>query len=241
MKRFITLALGGLFALATSAWANGPLGCCVTGHCITPPCSTPECSCPCDGHHHCSCRKVESAHKLIAELSACTCCDRISAARKLGHRWNADFCCTPEVLDALVHALQCDPCWEVRRAAAWSIGMQGARNQTGVLALYVASKLDPHYMVRDKAAEALDIMLLCERPCFKELFKAADELVKALRGKYKPGTPECVAIFATCCAEAGIHLEERVPPPPPVPAVATIAEASPPALIAAPARRMPIR
>src|SRR5437588_400219 len=84
-------------------------------------------------------------------------CERIKAVKKLGHRLHADFCCDPAVLETLIAALQCDKCWEVRRAAAWAIQSQNARTEEGVLALYIASKLDPHYLVRVAAAEALDI------------------------------------------------------------------------------------
>jgi hypothetical protein len=115
------------------------------------------------------------------------CCDRIKAAENLGSRLHADFCCTPEVLSALTGALANDPCWEVRRAAAWSIAHQKARTEEGVLALYLASKLDPHYLVRDAANDALGILLVCRRECFKDVFAHGDEMVKALRGHYKPG------------------------------------------------------
>jgi hypothetical protein len=141
---------------------------------------------------------------LIAELNACNCCDRITAARHLGHRLLVDACCDPEILDALTRALQCDSCWEVRRAAAWSIGLQNARTESAVLALYVSSRLDPHYLVRDSAADALDVLLVCRKPCFKDLFTAADALVKELKGKYRPGTPDCLAVFQGCCTACGI-------------------------------------
>jgi hypothetical protein len=140
----------------------------------------------------------EKAHRLIDQLAHGACCARIKAAKKLGCRLHADFCCAPEVLAALARALQCDSCWEVRRAAAWSIAMQDARVPVGVLALYVASKLDPHYLVRDKATEALGILLLCRESCFKTLLANADELVKRLRGKYRPGVSSCVLLIDEC-------------------------------------------
>jgi hypothetical protein len=115
------------------------------------------------------------------------CCDRIKAAENLGSRIHADFCCVPEVLSALTNALANDPCWEVRKAAAWSIAGQKARTEEGVMALYLASKLDPHYLVRDAATDALGVLLVCRQECFKDLFAHGDELVKALRGKYRPG------------------------------------------------------
>src|SRR5262249_25411451 len=155
---------------ASLAWAGGLCGRDCTGTCKPIPSpSCPDCGNPCDrGIHICTCGKSKRARCLIDELNADTCCERIQAARKLGCRLHADFCCDPEVLSALVHALLCDPCWEVRRAAAWSIAMQKARTDFGVLALYVASKIDSHYLVRDKAAEALDILTLCRKDCFKE-------------------------------------------------------------------------
>jgi hypothetical protein len=135
---------------------------------------------------------------LIEELHGDTCCDRISAARKLGHRLHADFCANPEVLSALINALQCDPCFEVREAAAWSIMKQNARTEQGVLALYISSKLDPHNLVRARAAEALDILLVGgKKACFKGVFESGDELIKSLKKSgYKPGTENCQIIFA---------------------------------------------
>jgi hypothetical protein len=190
MKRMFTLAAAGLLCMAASAWGAGFLCCGV--HCIVPPPpSCPDCDCPCDrGLHHCSAAKCEHAQRLIEQLNSCECCDRIHAARKLGHRCHADFCCNPEVLEALIHALRNDSCWEVRKTAAWSIAFQRARTNEAVLALYVAAKLDPHYLVRDAATDALDVLLVCRRECFKDLFAHADELVKALKGKYKPGAKE---------------------------------------------------
>jgi hypothetical protein len=175
-------------------------------HCIEPGHECPDCSCPCDtGHHHCSCRKSERAHQLIDQLCSDACCDRIHAARKLGYRFNADFCCDPEVLSALVRALLGDPCWEVRRAAAWSITLQKARNDEGVLALYISSNMDPHFLVREKAKESLDILLVCRKGCFRDLFATADELIKKLRkAKFKPGAGDASILFNQCCAASGI-------------------------------------
>jgi hypothetical protein len=90
-----------------------------------------------------------------------------------------------------------DPCWEVRRAAAWSIAYQKARTEEGVLALYLASKLDPHYLVRDAATDALSILLVCRRECFKDVFARGDELAKALQGKYRPGQAVAAATPTT--------------------------------------------
>lgn len=210
MKHIIALSAAAFIVLAGQALAGGFV--CHNGgiHCVCPPPpDCPDCGCPCnDGHHHCSPRKFERACQFAHELACGNCCERIEAARKLGHRWNGDFCCDPQVLDALTRALLCDPCWEVRRAAAWSIAMQGARVESGVLALYVSSKIDPHYLVRDRAAEALDILLVCRRPCFKELFAAGDELSKTLKAdKYRPGQSDCIALFQHCLAGCGSRIE----------------------------------
>src|ERR1700730_4533621 len=171
MKIKIAFAMSALAGLATLA-RGSDLSCCNGGiHCVVPPppaCA--DCGSPCDsGFHRCPPWKFARAHCLIDMLDHGDCCDRISAASKLGHFWNADFCCDPAVLDALIGALQCDPCWEVRRAAAWSIAMQGARVEPGVLALYVSSKMDPHYLVRVQSKEALDILLVCRKQCFHDL------------------------------------------------------------------------
>jgi hypothetical protein len=115
------------------------------------------------------------------------------------------------VLTSLTHAVVCDSCWEVRRAAAWSLARQNARTEEAILALHVASKLDPHYLARTKAADALDVLLVCRRECYKELLATGDELVKQLRGKYKPGSPECTACFTQCCQVATAAVPAAVP------------------------------
>jgi HEAT repeats len=198
MTRILCISAVALVGLASSAPA-GPFACLNHGvTCITPPADCPDCSGPCERWRHCSCRKSEKAQKLIEQLSAECCCDRIRAASHLGHRLHADFCCDPEILPALIHALQCDPCWEVRKAAAWSIAYQGARTEEGVMALYLATLLDPHFLVRDAANDALGILIVCRRECFKDVFAAADDLAAKLKGKYKPGAPDCGILFDAC-------------------------------------------
>lgn len=123
---------------------------------------------------------------------------RKCAAEKLGCRWEADFCRTPEILTALIAALHCDACWEVRRAAATSIRQQNARTPLAILALYIASTLDPHYLVRERASESISILLVLQRPCYKQLFKDADKLIEKVRGKYKPGSHDCQALYSLC-------------------------------------------
>jgi len=107
MKRILCLSALTLVGLASSALGGGHLACLNCGiHCICPPEECPDCSNPCDRwFHHCSCRKSEQARKFIDQLSGECCCDRIKAAHHLGSRLHADFCCDPEVLTALVHAL----------------------------------------------------------------------------------------------------------------------------------------
>src|SRR5262245_4803639 len=134
MKYTLTAALTVLLGLAASSvWAAGT--CCKGCKCIEPPPpSCPDCSDPCCkwrlptlyGPDHASC--------LISQLCSECCKERIKAAKKLGCTVHADYCCNPAVLDALVRALLCDTCWEVRAAAAWAITHQKARTEEGVLA-----------------------------------------------------------------------------------------------------------
>jgi hypothetical protein len=215
MKGIFGLSAAAVLAVTASASAAG--WCLNHGiHCIfPPPADCPDCSSPCDrGHHHCSTWKCEHTRNLIEDLSSDCCCDRITAARKLGCRLHADFCCSPEVLDVLTHALLCDPCWEVRRAAAWSIAMQRARVEQGVLALYVSSKLDPHFLVRDKAADSLDVLLVCRKDCFKDFLASADALIKELKkNQFKPGTGNCEILFQLGCSACGLAVGTPVSQP----------------------------
>jgi hypothetical protein len=144
------------------------------------------------------------ARQLIEESVSDDFRKRIAAVKKLGCRWHADYCRDSAVLDALLHALQCDSCWEVRRHAAWSLLGQNARTEAAVLALYIAGRLDPHYMVRIRAAEALDILTIGNRECYEELFKAADPLIRVLRAKgYQPGRDCCAITSATALSPNG--------------------------------------
>lgn len=212
MKRWLLLCLLVACGSPDRAFSAAPcLNCNI--HCTQPPppgCT--DCGPPCAKRHgHCSPKKSEKAHQLIDQLANGDCCGRTKAAKKLGCRLHADCCCDPGVLDALARALQCDPCWEVRREAAWSIAMQDARVPVGVLSLYIASKLDPHYLVRDKATDALGILLLCRESCFKNLLASADELIKRLRGKYRPGASSCVLLYDESTGALGCSVEEHGP------------------------------
>jgi hypothetical protein len=210
MKRLIGLTLFALIGVASSAWAGHH---CCEPQCITPPPpNCPDCGSPCDHCLHISLAGCEHIQKLIQELSGCTCCDRIHAAKKLGCRLHGDFCNDPEILTALVNALQCDPCWEVRRAAAWSILGQHARTEQGVLALYIASRLDPHYLVRDRAAEALDILTLGRKECFTGVFENGDKLIADLKkAGYKPGSENCSVLLAPRVGELNPADKPEVP------------------------------
>jgi hypothetical protein len=196
MRRIVPLALAALLGLAGAGRAgDGCTSCAKGGHCQTqctvpPEPDCPDCSCPCDHRLSLTLFGPEHAQEFIATLANCdaSCCERIKAAKKLGHRLHADFCCQPEVLDALLCALLTDPCWEVRRTAAWSLRSQDARTEQALLALYVSSKLDPHFVVRDNSAIALDALTLCRGACYKALTTSGERLVKELRAqKAVPG------------------------------------------------------
>jgi hypothetical protein len=106
MKRTLHLAVAALLALTPAAGAWHLFTCCNKGiHCIEPEEYCPDCSEP-EGHHHCWARP-EHTQKLIDELyhGEC-CCDRIKAAEKLGCCLHADYHCEPEVLTALIAALE---------------------------------------------------------------------------------------------------------------------------------------
>jgi len=202
MKRLLVLSFLSLLAMTPSGRAGGLSSLLEKGvHCVCPP--PPECPECCDeigGHHHCSARKSEHAHELICQLHAACCCDRVHAAKKLGHRLRADACCDPEVVCALINALQCDTCWEVRKAAAWALAFQRVRTRQAILVLYVASKADPNFLVRDAAKDALETLVLCRGECYKELFTAADALVAKLGPEYQPTKGKCVNIGEQCSA-----------------------------------------
>jgi hypothetical protein len=199
-------AAAALVLSAVSLWA-GDSCCGGRCHCIEPPAPhCPDCSDPCCGWRMPSLCSDEHVHKLIETLEcSCDCHERICAARKLGCPLHADFCSCNDVLNALVKALTCDTCWEVRKTAAWGIAHQNARVPLGVAALYIASKLDHHYLVRDAAADALSILIRCRNDCFKDLFKAADVLIVRIRADYNPTNGNCVnLVLGICDGDTGV-------------------------------------
>ncbi|MBI1915573.1 MAG: HEAT repeat domain-containing protein [Planctomycetes bacterium] len=196
MRRLFLLALPVLFGLAVSARAGLPCGC--KTHCIEPPEDNPNCKCPCEKRLNLCLFGKDHAHKYLDKLNCDeTCCVRIKAVKKLGSRLCADFCNDPDVLEALISALFYDPCWLVRKEAAWSIHGQSAYTDEALLALYISSKIDPHVMVRARAAEALDLLTLCRRKCYKDLYAFGDKVIVELKAKkFIPGRPDAREKYA---------------------------------------------
>lgn len=189
-------------------------GYCCKPHCtVPPPPRQPNCaSCPCDHRLSCTLYPPEHARELIASLASPDFCKRRAAVEQLGNRLHADACRDPAVAEALVRALHCDTCWEVRRAAAWALFHQGARGEEVVLALYLSSRLDPHYMVRIRAAEAMDLLTLGRRECYEELYKAADRLVGVLQEKgYQPGRDCLLSCKMARLADGRLAISTRLP------------------------------
>jgi len=144
--------------------------------------------------------------KYFRRLRAEACYDRRMAVKKLGCRLHHDDASDPLVVDALVNSLQCDKCPEVRQAAAWSIFKFSARSNRSLLALYVSSKLDPHYMVRVKAAEAVDILTVRDRPRYKGLLESGDKLVEDLKAHdFVPGSDRCRVLLNQACSRCGVQ------------------------------------
>jgi hypothetical protein len=103
----------------------------------------------------------------------------------------------------------------VRRAAGWSILGQKAYTAEALLALYVASRLDPHNQVRTRSAEAIDILTVGYPSCYKPLWEQGDQVIKELRAKkYIPGTANCRALFGQACASCGGRAEPPAAEPP---------------------------
>jgi len=197
VRRLLILALPAVLVLAASARAGLPCGKCQT-RCIEPPEDCPNCPCPCEKRLKLCPFDKGHANKYIEKLNCEeTCCVRIKAVKKLGSRLHADFCDDPEVLEALISALFYDPCWLVRRAAAWSIYGQRAYTDEALLALYISSKLDPHNLVRARAAEAIDLLTLCRHKCYKDLYAFGDKVIVELRAKkFVPGKCDARETYA---------------------------------------------
>jgi hypothetical protein len=205
-------------AAASASRADQPRWCCKLRCTVPPPPRCPNCRVgPCD--HRlilCGLCSPDHAPELVDALGSDDYCKRLDAIEKLGSRLHADICLQPPILDALLHALQCDKCWEVRRAAAWALFRQRAHTEPVVLALYISSRLDPHYMVRIRAAEALDLLTLGRRACYDELYKAADQLMRVLRSKgYQPGRDCCLIRSTTACGpDGGLAISTTLPQEP---------------------------
>lgn len=202
MRRFLMCALAALCGCVPAARA-GDLCCCswlkwCQPHCmVPPPPPCPDCCGPCERRCCLTPFGPEHAQKYLDCLPNGTCCERIKAIHKLGSRLHVDLCQTPCAAAALIAALLTDPCWEARREAAGSLLWQQVPSEPILLALHVSSKLDPHFMVRAKAAEALDVLTVCRKPCYAALFEAGDALVKELRAKkVVPGTPAMPPLLA---------------------------------------------
>ncbi len=205
MRRRLSIVGAVLVVLAAHARAGMPACLCHTRCTTPPPPPCPDCSGPCEHRLCLALCGPEHTDQLLRDLTSDNYCARRRAARKLGCRFHADFCTDPRVLEALIAALQCDTCWEVRYAAAWALHGQDARTPPGLLALYISSRLDPHYMVRTRSAEALDLLTLGRAACYKDLFASGDKLLQELREKkYVPGTEKCRVLLGDACSRCGI-------------------------------------
>jgi hypothetical protein len=154
------------------------------------------------------------AQRLIEKLQNGCCRDRILACRKLGNRFCVDCYTDPEVLDALIMALQSDASWEVRREAAFAIRRQDAGTDAAVLAVYLASRLDPVLEVRQYSAEAVNTLTEGRRPAYHDAFATVDAAVAQLQKLYHPGLPDFHNRFVQFAAK-GLNIAHEPPPAPP--------------------------
>lgn len=171
--------------------------------CYTPPCPEPCCPCdPCSVGCHLNLPWYDrTTAALLEKLNDCHYRCRAQAAHSLGCKLHTDFCYHPEVVSALIHTLQCDPCYDVRRKAAYAIAYQGIYDHCGWMALYLASRLDTHYLVRENSADALKVLEThVGLGCIREWKVEAATFEKELKGKYKPGKPEWAGAYELCCA-----------------------------------------
>lgn len=182
--------------LSPVAWAIG------TGKCGPACMYPPPLNCPgecdvCEKRVNLNVFGTQHALDLIAELkNHDNACIRAKAAKKLGCRLHADICHDPGVLEALLDTILLDPCWEVRKEAIWALYWQGARNKDAYMVLYVAQRIDPHYMVRDAALHIEVDLLLCNRYCMQPYYNAWDKLIAQLRRvKFRAGECDSRKLF----------------------------------------------
>ncbi len=173
---------------------NGYLGV----RCYHPPCPEPCESCGDVGRHLCLPWYDRATESLLCDLQDCHSHVRAKAAEKLGFWLRTDAGTCPEVVCSLIYVLQCDSCWDVRKEAAWSIARQKVDDPTGYTVLYLAMKLDPHWMVRDAATDALKLMETQLSPgCIREWKANAAAIEPKCKPYYKPGKDESLSVFAS--------------------------------------------
>jgi len=188
MKRILYLTAGALVGLMASNAS--------AGESVQPACDGWSCGDPCSKLRIGPIFGEQHTQKLIDQLSSESQRHRIDAVRKLGCELHADFCKNPEVLNALIHTLSCDKAPEVRWQAVWAIAGQGASVPEAIFALYVATKLDKNYLVRDDAVFVLKILTShCRHSCH-DLYQAADAFIAHLCAEYDPAKGKCVDLVA---------------------------------------------
>jgi HEAT repeats len=204
MKRISVVALAALLMSAPVAW-----GWCLNCTRVRP--IPPEACGPCPdqckhGFFPPLSRKCAVEDKIHVLYTDPNFAHRVCAVEWLGCCMHDDACADPEVMEALFAALQCDPAWEVRRAGAIAIRHQHLLCRTALMALYIAAKTDPHFTVRLKSAESLDILTVPYPPsCFKDMRKQGDALIVELRrAGYKPGSEHCRVQLGDACSHCDI-------------------------------------
>jgi hypothetical protein len=212
MKRISALALTAMLLSAPATW-----GWCINLTRVRP--IPPEACGPCpEGCRHglnlALWPKAHVAQKIATLQTDPNFAHRVCAVEWLGCCLHADACRDCEVMDAIFAALQCDPAWEVRRAAAIAVRHQHLICPGALMALYIATKTDPHFTVRFKAAESLDILTVPYPPaCFRDMQKQGDLLVAELRKQgYRPGSDNCRVLLDGACTRCGIAPWLGAPP-----------------------------
>jgi len=211
---FWTVATVAITSTVATAWAGHRKNCDKAEchiQCLLSPC---KCS-PCPKHPECPQRcQNDCCHQPLPQPKAvepceesdpccCTRSQRVKAAHALG---SFDACCCPQVVPALIHALMCDKDWQVRAAAAralrWSQPLNcdaascDCQREEVVAALRIAEKLDPYWIVRSEAKDALGVLGVCNKCCFDEIEKKADEIAAKLKPIYKPGGENCHEVYS---------------------------------------------